>query len=139
MICWKNLVTAKISTRGMALLCQSLSSVLIACPILSFVFVLAKPCQPPFLGSMTSFCKGGVWSGSAISKFFRLPFALVDLWLGYSCSMGGGAFILMFLGVSITSFLEYLDVLGRFVLYLCMYTKNIESFKIRSIKKYLID
>ncbi|OXA49222.1 hypothetical protein Fcan01_16024 [Folsomia candida] len=62
---------------------------------------------------MTPFCTSGVWSNSEIANYFRFPIALADLWFSFLCNAGGGAFIIMFFGVCVSSFLEYLDLIGK--------------------------
>ncbi|OXA49512.1 hypothetical protein Fcan01_16030 [Folsomia candida] len=112
-IFWNRLASTRISTQGMVIFSKIMCITLFAAPFLNFGMVLVNPCQPPFLGSMTPFCTGEVWSPSLIATIFRVIIPLIDLWCCFLCSFGGGAFIIIFFGVCVTSFIEYLDVIGR--------------------------
>ncbi|OXA49221.1 hypothetical protein Fcan01_16025 [Folsomia candida] len=78
-IFWKRLSSSRISTQGMVLVCQILSVTLIVCPFLAFGFVVANPCQPQFLGSMTSLCiEGAWWPTSLVGKHLRKKLCILS-------------------------------------------------------------
>ncbi|OXA49224.1 hypothetical protein Fcan01_16026 [Folsomia candida] len=75
---------------------------------------VANPCQPPFLGSMTSLCKAGVWGPIVpMGKLLRVLIPLIDLWCFFLLNAGGAFFMAMFFGICVTSILEYLDVVSK--------------------------